>query len=82
MLGRIRLSETAHDFSRDHKIVLKFNGPPRGMLFVALRPVLLKRVEAWTVLPKRAAFSNAPQQGAQGRGVGGRKPPPIRFKVA
>ena len=68
MLGRIRLSEMAHDFSRDHIIMLKFNGPPRGMIFVALRPVLPKRVEAWTVLPKRAVFSNAPLQGAQGGG--------------
>ena len=81
MLGRIRLSETTHDFSRDNKIMRKFNGLPRGMIFVALRPVLPKFVEAWTVLPKRVVVSNAPQQGAQGRGGTGEETSPLRLRV-
>ena len=36
-----------------HQMELKFTQRPRGRILLAIRPVSPKRVEAWTVRPKR-----------------------------
>ena len=67
MLGRSRLSQTAHDFPRE-KNNAKVHPTQRRRSFGVVRPVRLKRVEAGPVWLKRTDCSNVPWQGGQGGG--------------
>ena len=51
------------------------------MIFVALRPVLSKRVEAWTVWLKRVDFWRVPDKAPRVEGGRGEETSPLPFKM-